>query len=290
MNQDDFFRTDRHSVVINMLEGESSSSVATIAPTATAAAVSLKLPPYWKQNPAAWFTFAESSFNLRNITVSRTKYDYVVTSLPCELFSEISDILASPDANDPYTFLKDTLISRTSMSERERLRQLLSKEDLGDRKPSQLLRHMQSLLGDTERTFDMKLLRELFTQRLPANVQQVLAATSTDTNIDSLAQIADRVLEVNSNTVYAVSKPLDVTSNENPFEKQIATLTELVADLALQVKELKGERSRSRSSNRNRYQKNNTSNSGMCFYHSKYGKKAIKCVSPCTYKGNSQSE
>jgi len=54
---------------------------------------------------------------------------------------------------------------------------------------------MQGLLGSNI-TFDAKILRELFTQRLPTNVQTVIAATPAETSIEALATIADRVIEV----------------------------------------------------------------------------------------------
>ena len=246
------------------------------------AAVSVKLPEFWKQNPAAWFSYAESMFNLRNIVVSRTKFDYVITSLPCELISDISDVLTAPDNQNPYEVLKEALIRRTSLSERDRLRQLLSKEDLGDRKPSQLLRHMQTLLGQTETNFDKKLLRELFTQRLPGSVQQVLASTPPDTPLDALAQIADRVMEVSAPVINAIRPPQQSPSKNTALEKQVSDLANAVAALTTEVKHLKGQRSRSQS-------RSDKQDSKLCFYHFKFGDKAKKCVSPCNYSGNDQS-
>ena len=100
---------------------------------------------------------------------------------------------------------------------------MLSNEDLGDRKPTQLLRHMQTLLGTRQAEFDQELLRELFTQHLPTDVQEVLSATPPDTNITALAEIADRVLEVNKSSVCAVK-----SERSNPQED----LINMVSDLA----------------------------------------------------------
>ena len=70
-------------------------------------------------------------------------------------------ILKPPDAN-PYDELKMVMIKCTTESKQRRLQQLFSSEELGDRKPSQLLRQLQKLLGD--KVIDASFLRELFLQ------------------------------------------------------------------------------------------------------------------------------
>ena len=66
---------------------------------------------------------------------------------------------------------------------------MFNSEKLGDRKPTQLLRRMQQLLGDTPGVTDGSFIRELFLQRLPANVRMVLASTSDSVSFDDLAQL-----------------------------------------------------------------------------------------------------
>ena len=58
------------------------------------------------------------------------------------------------------------------------MEQLFSAEELGDRKPTQLLCRLQQLAGDTPGA-DGNFLRELFL-RLPSNVRMVLASTRSD--------------------------------------------------------------------------------------------------------------
>lgn len=85
-------------------------------------------------------------------------------------------------------------MKRTSVSEQRRLRQLLSDVELGDRKPSQLLRRMRQLLGS--RKFDEALLRQLFLQRLPTHVQSILAASKDSVTLEDLAELADCILDI----------------------------------------------------------------------------------------------
>ncbi len=143
-------------------------------------AVSLKLPPYWPSDPHIWFAQIEAQFNTRNITSERTRFDYVISSLAPEVAHEVRDLLLKPPTATQYTTLKAALIQRTTLSEQRRLQQLFSTEELGDLKPTQLLRHIQQLLGD--KVTDSSFLRELFLQRLPSDVRMVLASSDSLTS------------------------------------------------------------------------------------------------------------
>ena len=79
-------------------------------------------------------------------------FDYVIASLVPEFAVEIRDLILTPPAERP---LKETLIRRTAASDQRCL------QELGDRKPTQLLRRLQQLGGDTPGA-DGAFLRELF--------------------------------------------------------------------------------------------------------------------------------
>ncbi|XP_064467157.1 uncharacterized protein LOC135378165 [Ornithodoros turicata] len=106
-------------------------------------AVSVKLPPFWDRNPATWFIQAEAQFHLSGITAQTTEFYYVIAALSPSAADEVYDVIASPPADCPYDKLKSALLKRTTCSDRARLQQLLSAEELGDRRPTQLLRCMK---------------------------------------------------------------------------------------------------------------------------------------------------
>jgi len=92
---------------------------------------------------------------------------------------------------------------------------------------------MQQLLGERAGTTDGAFLRELFLQRLPANVRMVLASTTTAGSLEDLAELADKIMEVAKPTVSAVASPLSQLTSEleqlptdvNRLQASIKTLT-----------------------------------------------------------------
>ena len=97
---------------------------------------SLKLPPFWQEDPALWFHQVEAQFATKGITQQLTKYHYVVGSLAPEIAREVRDVIVTVPAIAPFDTLKECLVSPISLTESKRMQKLLSLESLGDQKPS----------------------------------------------------------------------------------------------------------------------------------------------------------
>lgn len=249
--------------------------------------VAPKVPPFWHQKPAMWFAHIETQFRVAGITSDQTKYDHVISQLDFKITAEIEDIIINPPPADRYTHLKNELIRRFSQSEVQRVRLLLTEEELGDRKPTQFLRHLRSLAGNT--LSNESILRQLFMRRMPQHLQAILAA-STD-SLDDIAVHADKILEVSPVTtmpshqfVHATSSP---TCSNSPDPFNLQTITTQLQQLSAHVAALSRDRSRSRSpagTEGTRGQRK------LCWYHRTYKSKALKCISPCSWKqGNQQA-
>ena len=258
------------------------------APAVTA--VTLKLPPFWPTDPEVWFAQVQAQFTTRGISAQKTMFDYVVSSLSPEFAMEVRDLLLTPPTDHPYDTLRTQLIKRTAASEQRKLQQLISAEELGDRKPTQLLRRMQQLLGDKlgSSTDSTSFLRELFLQRLPANVRMVLASADSATPLEKLAEMADKVMEVATPVVAAIDKAHTESSEEvKQLRKEVAHLTELVTALTASNASARRSRSNSRRPRSSPSPKDSTQSTGaLCWYHAKFGEAAQKCKDPCNW-GNS---
>ncbi|KAG0434554.1 hypothetical protein HPB47_019018 [Ixodes persulcatus] len=163
------------------------------------AAIEVRLPTFWPKNPQVWFTQVEASFHLRRITPQIARYYHVVASLPAKVADQLDDVLALPPREDAYDHLKTILLARTMTSESSRIQQLLTAEELGDRRPTQLLHRMKQLLGPQASDAQGSILRELFLQKLPQGMHMILAAAD-DMPLDRLAVLADRTAEYSSQT------------------------------------------------------------------------------------------
>jgi hypothetical protein len=132
--------------------GEPTAPVQTEAPAlrnSEVDRVTVRVPPFWSNQPALWFSQLESQLALANVTADTIKFPYVVSYLDFQNAQVVRDILQTSARTDKYEALKTGLISRLSSSEEQRIQQLLQREDLGDRKPSEFLRHFRSLSDST---------------------------------------------------------------------------------------------------------------------------------------------
>ena len=75
-----------------------------------------------------------------------------------EYATKVRDLLVDPPEGNPYEKLKEQLISRIADSECQKIWQLVTAEEVGDRKPTQLPRKMQQLQGE-RKAIDNSLLR-----------------------------------------------------------------------------------------------------------------------------------
>ena len=75
----------------------------------------IKLPTFSPDLVEHWFDKVEAHFRIKKITVSNTKYDHVMATIPVDVFKKVGKIDISED-KDPYDTLKKKMIKRFSLS------------------------------------------------------------------------------------------------------------------------------------------------------------------------------
>lgn len=263
-----------------ILEDKSSTSMRN--DTILQVSAALKIPPFWSNRPDLWFLQVETQFRLRGITTSQTKYDYLISSLPPDSMEIVADFLINPSADvDKYEAIKKLLITRCQDTEERRLDALLNKIELGDLKPSELFRQMETLAGGNS-LVNKSLLNKLWLNKLPQAIQSCVIAIEGTHKQEEIFKIADRIFDCSD-------RP-KVSSVQSNSQKE---LKDLIVDLSNRIKNLEArqsDRSRSRNNNyNNRSRSRPRKNDELCWYHSRFASKATKCLPGCKFQNNNHS-
>lgn len=224
------------------------------APAPAVAAVSLKLPTFWAQQPLVWFAQAEAQFELRSITADRTKYFYLVSALDQDTAGRVLDVLQAPPQANAYPALKARLLDSFGLSETQRARAILHFPELGDQSPSQVMDKLLAYLGDHQGCF---LFRQVFLDRMPEDIRGALVQSGLQ-DLRALAKLADRLWQNR-----AVDAPVLSAMQSAPSDT-----------LALcAVKRRPPSTSMGKD----------TSHGGLCYFHARFGAQARRCKPPCKF-------
>ncbi|XP_029055268.2 uncharacterized protein LOC114882556 [Osmia bicornis bicornis] len=278
-----------------MSENESASSAATDAKGQEIQASefrNVKLPTFWKQEPRLWFIMLEREFIAYNVRADAVKSSAVVRNLDQDTMKIVLDVIEAPPEKSTYNDIKQALIERLSKSDEANLRRLLSGLELGDRKPSELLREMKQLAGAS---VGEDALRTLWMQRLPTRVQEVLTIID-DAGLERLTKVADKTMERSAVEMAAITERTHA-NRDAMADTRDAGPTWQDGDLAAITKRLSRIEARltkrDRSSSRHRFYRQRRSNSrdnnaernGLCYYHHKFAEESWKCRKPCNWVG-----
>ncbi|KAJ8733548.1 hypothetical protein PYW08_001846 [Mythimna loreyi] len=251
--------------------------------------VSSRIPDFWKESPRLWFAQFEAVVANQKLG-DESRYNLTVAKLSREHVEQVSDIVLSPPDTKKYEALKNRLLVVYEESEVRQVQKLLKELELGDQKPSQLLRRMRDLARNK---FGDETLSVLWMGHLPAAVQAVLTVSEVK-DLERLATMADKVVET---TRFAEIHELSSTKSSTPGTRP--NLEDQIAQLTQRLSRLESSRSRGRSFGRDGHRKPNRSASQsrersgqvkrrnpdwLCFYHFRYKEKASKCIQPCAWQ------
>lgn len=279
----------------NQTQAESSATAAARPPA------TLRLPVFSSSEPELWLLQVQFAFEAAGVDSDLTRFRILAANLPTEVARDVKDQLTATPPS--YANLTKALKDRIAESRAERLQKLLQHQQLGDQKPSQLLRRMRAELGSNGDQDD-GILRQLFLTRLSPVTRAALAILPDSEPLEKVATAADRFLQakgaVEGTTLAALTSPPapappDAASGEiASLTASVATLTATVARLEASIQAhhreahspageyelLPRRRRRSRSQSREQ---------PICFYHGRFGPAARKCVPPCVFGQRSEN-
>lgn len=244
--------------------------------------VRIRVPPFWKNDPQLWFLQLEAQFALCNIVADLTKFNTVVGNVEAAFLDPVKDIIRTPPANNKYETIKTRLTTKFKESDNSKIKTLLTELTLGDLKPSDLLHKMQDLscgkVGDD-------LLKILWLQRLPANIQSVLACS--DDPLQNLSTMADKIFETSNNT--SLHSIAESSKTNSDLADMIYNIEDKINNLNKKI-DMSRPRNKSKSPKRHRPRRPSTSTNNICRYHKEYKHQARRCDSPCSFVQKSKND
>jgi len=197
----------------------------------------------------------------------------VVAALDEEDVRAIRDLIG-PDVC--YESLKQRLIVIFAVPYSACFRSFVQPCGLEDRRPTQLLRDMRSILPDG---IGEDTLKQFWLQNLPATTSAIIVGQ--DGSLEDLAARVDRVMEADTSfDLHTVNSTDASTDRFRAMENAIAALITQVSSLVILQSAAKPFHDRSRSRSKSRSKNNNI----LCFYHDRFGADAKNCKPPCSFK------
>lgn len=258
--------------------------------------VSSRLPEFWTDQPRNWFLQIETILKPQKLS-DQAKFDLVITKLSKDAIGQVTDLLIEPPETEKFETLKRKLLSIYEESATRQLQKLLSEMELGDQKPSQLLRRMREL---AHKKVPDDTLRILWQNHLLPATRAVLAVADSK-NLESLATAADTVMDATRPMQVAEVTP--ERSKQNTSTLILAEIAKLSARIAHMENQQMAQprssqyqsrgrpRSRSREFNFRRGRSSSGSNrrtpdspDWLCSYHYRFRENARRCTASCAWK------
>ncbi|KAF7284127.1 hypothetical protein GWI33_022486 [Rhynchophorus ferrugineus] len=260
-------------------------------------ASNIRLPAFNPNDLELWFLQVEWTLKHAGISTSMEKFEIVGAALDPIYTQEVRGLLFNPppEAEDPFGKLKEALQKFLEFSIRNKTRQLLEREKIADHTPSQFLRWLQFLAGDTLSQDNIKL---MWINQLDPVTRAGIAAQSGNTKLEDLAKIADDI----KNTRRPPSSTTATNNTENQMAEEFARLRLQINELQTKLDDITEQkrvsyrnRSSSRSSSRRRSLSRSSSRDrsrtcgsdfydGLCWYHYNFAENARRCMPGCRYE------
>lgn len=236
--------------------------------------ISVKVAPFYRNNPRTWFRQLESQFAISGISNATTKYHYVLANLPEDVALSIIDTVSDPSESEKaYDEIKSAICTLYTKSKNELIEEALGQVTLDGEKPSFVLARIKRKLKEGNLTVDNDLMKHKLLQALPAEARAALAAHQ-NLPPDEFAKLADTILEFTAqkDTHRVFSAKTEDASQEQPCPS------------CLSIRYSKS-RTNSLSHSREFEPFSTGQRPKICRYHIFFGERARRCKVWCQWPG-----
>ncbi|XP_078495427.1 uncharacterized protein LOC144750503 [Ciona intestinalis] len=225
----------------------------------------VKLPNFWTIAALSWFNCAEITFRQRNVDNDADKYLAVVDALNVTQFSRVQHALL-PDTKHAYFFIKRALLRAFANPDGDKFEEI-NQLRIGNDDPIDFVNKMKSILGnDRSHPLAMRLMRIKLLNCLPCEVESALRKWSF-LSFNALVERAGSLMKSHR-------KRLNYEHSNRRSSKRPRGIPQ----------QTRAGNSRSHAPARYLSDQRPLSASGLCFYHNRFGRNAIRCAQPCAWK------
>jgi len=261
------------------------------------AALSIRLPDFWRSSARQWFQNAEVIFRHCHIRANIFRVGLVLSALDDDSVHVVVDLVR---LNASYEAIKSRLIITYGESQPQSAGMPSSPVNTGGRSPSRLLGEMRYFFPDS---LADSVLKMFWCVKLPAEVRAAILGINAP--LDELAQIADRTWAERPerfSRAAAPGRPPAVSSTNHTndarhqlsldetnarvegLENVVALLTEQISRLCTHVaSQATSSSSQSTAGQTPRPLAPLPALAGWCYYHRRFAERARRCSEPCTF-------
>ena len=219
-----------------------------------------KIPDFWEDKPDFWFRIFDA--HLAHFSPTEMKcFDALLPLLTPAARSMVHALIRTPGPT-PYSKARQVLLRHFGRTPHQLAREFRDTRSLGDRLPSELVDHLQSLLPDVNALYEVMLL-----DSLPPNARD---AALQHSGLAAMSAAADQV--VLGNRAAAASESAVASLSVNAASVDTSLPPPCCHDHLQSVSAVsRGPGPRPRKPD-------------LCQVHARYGKKAFKCAAPASCK------
>ncbi|XP_066964200.1 uncharacterized protein [Macrobrachium rosenbergii] len=230
--------------------------------------LTIKLPPFTHHNPASWLYRVKGQFRVAGLTDEVLQADIVINALLEEIYRKVTPWVTSTSSPATYQQLKASLIETCSLPVSERAARALDLV-INSRQDTNLLEMWHALqdlllLPETDssgRHKEISQLREILLWQLLPEVRGQIEEPYT-LPVEGLIRTVQQLTDSTRATMQASmpAHPVNCLQPEEPNAEEINVIAR-----------------------RRPPHHQNKERLGLCYYHRRFGKNALKCEAPCLF-------
>ena len=266
--------------------------------------------PSFSRDLESWLVHTQAYLATRTDVQDQQAFGAYIAALPTDVIALVRDVALSPPEHKKCDALIAALKKLYARPDDEIYKDIQHTE-LGDDRPSELFRRMTTLNTQAKVKLPKELLRSIHLSKMPDALHLHLEALAADKNDEQYCSLADRLYQrhrTGQESTYNASSSINTqcsdklvnsvsekgsdnlgasdisaVSEHSASDQSVQQLRQEIADMKKLLSQVLVEKGRHQpSSNPNPRQ-----DTGHCWYHTRFGDKALRCTQPCSWvQGN----